>query len=148
MPEYQFRDRDLGLSHEGVHLLRNGFNYKTIPFKEIQKTEFKKGNVLKNRVILLIVGIGVVGFSIYAAISLYDSFYSPDVYRIYIEELLVPILPFFMGAYALYAVLRKEEVIVFHGEKRYTFSLKSFIKEGKMEEIRAFLKEKGLAPAR
>jgi len=48
MNNYDFTSKDFALSAEGVHLLRNGFNHKTISFYDVEKATFKRAADTKN----------------------------------------------------------------------------------------------------
>lgn len=124
MPDYLFKDRHLGLSSESVHLLRNGYNHTTIPWSDISSAEIDRGNVLKNKRLLLIIGLGLVGLAINLTIQLISNYLNDSVRIFYIEGILVPLFPFLIGGYSIYAVVRKEPVIIFRGEKKFSFSIK------------------------
>ncbi|MCE7996872.1 MAG: hypothetical protein HEP71_33230 [Roseivirga sp.] len=142
MPDYKFHDNHLGLSDEGIHLLRNGYNYKTLDFKEIGRVEIKKGNALKNRLVLLIIGLGMIGFSIFFVVRLISLFNSDAYFRISIQEILIPLFPFLLGSYCLYAIAKKETILKINGPKTQKFSLSSFEKNGELESLKAYLKTK------
>ena len=45
---YDIHAKDFALSADGVHLLRNRFNYKTISFNDINAAGFKRAVETKN----------------------------------------------------------------------------------------------------
>jgi hypothetical protein len=143
MKTYLFHNKELGLSEEGIHLLRNGFNYETIAYSDINHVEILKGNALKNRMILLIAGLGLIGFGIYLILGIVDVF-GPEsqVRTVYIEGLLLPILPFLIGSYCLYAALKKETILIISGKKKAKCSLATFEKSDQLNEIQKLLKSK------
>lgn len=142
MTDYKFRDRHLGLSDKGIHLLRNGFNYKTLDYGQVSHAEIKKGNALKNRLVLFILGLGLIGFSIFFIFRLIDLFNSDIYFRISIEEILIPLFPFLLGGYSVYAVSKLETILIVSGVKKAKFSLKEFEKNGERESMKRFLATK------
>jgi hypothetical protein len=48
MTNYDIESKDFALSPEGIHLLRNRFNYKTIDFSDINKATFTRAADTKN----------------------------------------------------------------------------------------------------
>lgn len=138
MPDYKFHDNHLGLSDEGIHLLRNGYNYKTLNYGEVGRVEIKKGNALKNRSVLLIAGLGMIGFSVYFVFRFIGLFNSGEHFRISIEEILIPLFPFLLGNYCLYAIAKKETILAINSPKKLKFSLSSFEKSGDLASLKAY----------
>ena len=143
MSDYVLADRHLGLSDDGVHLLRNGFNHTTIPWSDISSAKIKRGNALKNKAVLLIIGIGLIALTVYLTVGLIDT-YLNTYSTIYIEGILIIVFSLLLGCYCIFAVLKKEQVLIFEGSKTHTFSLKAIHKEGKADLLSSFLKAKAL----
>jgi hypothetical protein len=64
MEEYYFKTRDLGVSITGLHLIRNGFNYKTYRYSDISSFEIGRGKEIKNWIVLLIVGTVLMAIAV------------------------------------------------------------------------------------
>ncbi len=143
MATYNFETRDFGLSETGIHLLRSRFNYKTYPFSEIDSLIVEKGKELKNWLVILIFGIALTSFSIYYSAVLYSVLNDEKTQRIYIEELLIPLIPFLLGLYCLYASTRNVTIlrITTKTNKKDKLSLYSIKKENKLDDLIQFLKE-------
>lgn len=143
MPDYKFHNKNLGLSDDGIHLMRNGFNYKTLSYSEVSRVEITRGNALKNRLVLMIAGLAMTGLSIFLILRIIDIF-SPDsnVSRVSVEGLLIPVFPLLLGVYCIYAVSKKETILIVTGNKKSKFSLTGFEKAGQLESIKSFLSQK------
>jgi len=74
MTNYDIESKDFALSQQGIHLLRNRFNYKTVNFHGIQKATFTRAADTKNVVLILIVGALFVAFAVYQAVGVYEDF--------------------------------------------------------------------------
>jgi len=104
--EYIFESENFGLSEDSFHLLRSRFNYKTYKNDEVRQLVVERGRLVNNWFVILTLGIVLIGFSLYYAYRLYYLLESGQISRIYIEEIVIPVIPFFMGIYSLYASLR------------------------------------------
>jgi hypothetical protein len=141
MSKYNFQTEKAGFSNEGLHLLRNRFNFKTIPYKEIQSIEIMQGWVMNNWLVLLLFGLILVVFAFSAALSLYLNYIDPDVHIIYTEHILMILLPLMMGFFTIYSALQRGEVLwVLYGSKRLKFPLRALHKSGKREQFLQFLR--------
>ena len=98
MTTYDFELTDFALSENGIHFLRNGFNYKTIAYHDLDRALIKRGIEIKNSFLSLLVGTALVSFSLFKCISLYKEFSDPTVYRFYIESILLPLFPDIIGS--------------------------------------------------
>ena len=143
MFQYKYTSNDFALSDEGVHLLRNGFNYKTINFDEVKQVSIKKAVAVKNPILSLIFGIFFVFLSIIQFFRVYLLFQDPTASNIYIESIVVAVLPLFVGLYMVYVSFKKELLLLVATESRTTkLSVKAFQTQGKLEEVEAFISEK------
>src|SRR5215475_14273916 len=59
MPPYHLQSEDFALSDEGVHLLRSGFNFKTIPYNEIKQATLRRDVEIKRPLIILCLGLAM-----------------------------------------------------------------------------------------
>ena len=141
MSKYQFSNKSFGLSDEGFHLLRNGFNYQTIAWSDVVSTQIKKGNSLKNRPLLLVLGASMVAFAIYYVLRIVLFFQSEAGGTFFIQELLIPIFPLLVGGYMLVAALKTELIIELRAKKVYKSALKG-IDENDVQSLTAYLKGK------
>jgi hypothetical protein len=140
---YDIESKDFALSSEGIHLLRNRFNYKTISFYDIHKATFTKAVETKNVVLTLIVGALLVAFAVFQAIGVYEEFYDPSVHHIYIESILLPVLPLLVGFYCVYLGVKKIPLLIIELEnEKHKLSLRDIIDSGRMEALETYLKER------
>lgn len=143
MSNYDFESKDFALSAEGVHLLRNRFNYKTIDFYDIDKAILTKAAETTNGALCLIAGCLLIAFAIYYAVGIYNDFYNPSVYHIEIQNIVIPVLPLLCGFYCIYIAVKKVPLLVLESKnKQHKFSLKGMIDAGRIDNLRAYLKGK------
>ncbi|MGB3849294.1 MAG: hypothetical protein WA958_04955 [Tunicatimonas sp.] len=138
---YHFETEEFGLSDEGVHLLRSRYNYDTIAYQQIMNVRIEKDKELNNWLAILIIGIGFLVFSVYYAIKMYLAIQGNHVRTIYIEYLLVPVIPFMLGGYCVYAATRSSKVLKIRTtkDKRKKLSLASVEKQGTIDEFVTFI---------
>ena len=140
---YKFETEQFGLSDEGIHYLRNRFNYKTINYDTIESIEIKKGKDLKNWLWVITIGLALLTFVIYDLISIYLLLNSDTTYVIYIEILLIPLIPLLLWLYSVIRSLRVTEVIVGRSRnENFHLSLRKIIKENQFDEFEKYIKEK------
>ncbi len=107
MAPHDITTTDFALSENGIHLLRDGYNYKTIGWHSIDKAIIKNGPEIKNPFLSLAAGLALIILAGMKAISLYWDFTDPALHRIYIESILLPLFPALIGVYFLYACFKK-----------------------------------------
>lgn len=143
MANYDIVSNDFALSDEGIHLLRNRFNYRTINFYEVQKATFTKAVDTRNPVFTIIAGVLLIAFAVYQAIGVFEDFNDPTVHHIYIQSILLPVLPILTGFYCIYISIKKVPLlIIVLDEEKYKLSLQGFISAGRLEVVEKYLKEK------
>lgn len=135
---FNFQTAEFAISTESFHFLRNGFNYKTLNSHEVKELILEKGRQVNNWLLILLIGIGLVGFSIYYSYTLF--FYVTDNETsdpIYIESFVIPIIPMFLGLYSLFISLTTGPILrmVLHSNKSRHFPLAKTKKEGKIETL-------------
>jgi hypothetical protein len=138
---YQFETNNFGLNSEAIHLLRNRFNYKSIPLKDIDKLSIKKGPDINNWLIALLVGLSLISFALYETVTLIEMFYSEDVHVIYVQRIILPFLPALIGIYLLVLSLRRTTILqIMYGSEKHQFSLMEIIKKDSLENFISHLK--------
>ncbi|MBX2844341.1 MAG: hypothetical protein KTR26_21425 [Flammeovirgaceae bacterium] len=141
--KYEFENKYFGISDQGIHLLRNRFNYNTFQNSELEELRIEKGKLINNWIVVFIIGTIFIGFSLFYSIQLFELLTSDQFFRIYIEEILVPVIPFLLGIYAAYASLKTGPVlkIILRGGKTNSFPLTDLKKENKIDEFVELLKK-------
>jgi len=143
MNNYDIQSKDFALSPQGIHLLRNRFNYKTINYDDIRKAAFARAVETKNVVITLIVRILLITFAVYNAIGVYENFHDPTVHRIYIESIVLPVLPVLLGLYCIYIAVKKVPSLLIELEnQKHKLSIQDIYKAGQVQVLETYLKEK------
>ncbi len=138
-----FETSDFGVSETGIHLLRSRFNYETVKFSDISKAEIVKGKELNNWWVIFLFGVLLLSFSHSIIEATYEYFMKPSGI-IYIEQIALPIIPTIFGVYCIYVSLQNGFVLKFqsYGGRNYKYPLRSFIKDGKFDDFRIFMKSK------
>lgn len=139
MKVYKYETDQFGLTSEGIHLLRSRYNYETIPVGQIDKIRFERSQLVNNWALLFVAGLASVAFAVYYTFILVDVFNDDTIHRIYIEEIMVPFLPFGFGLFMIYSSLRTGTMMIVHYKnKKKRFSLEKLRKEGRLQD---FIKE-------
>ena len=144
MSNYHFETREFGVSDNGIHLLRSKFNYETIEFNQVDTLTIEKGKELNNWIVILIIGLALVSFSAWYSLRLFNIIDNHEVNVIYIEEILVPLIPLMLGGYCLYSSTRNGTILRIRTIKNKAdkFPLKEIEKENKVRPFEEFLKGK------
>tara|TARA_R110000796_G_scaffold77585_1_gene173296 strand:- start:18992 stop:19423 length:432 start_codon:yes stop_codon:yes gene_type:complete len=138
MANYLFQNRDFGITELGIYLLRNGYNYKTLPFSDISSVEITRGNVLKNRMLLIIIGSGMLLFACYHFFRIYIFFNTAVGESFNVEEILIPFSLLTLGTYILYASFKQELILKVCAGQQFKFSIKDL----DTVELTSYLKQK------
>jgi hypothetical protein len=140
---YTYEAEKFAVSENGLHLLRNRFNYETIPWNAIDTIEVHDGKDLKNWLWVLAVG---AAFSVYAVWDIFQILYifkDPNTFLIYVERLVLPVIPLSLGVYSIFIALRNTRVMTIKGaSKTYFLSLRYLIKSNRYSEFIAFMQKK------
>ena len=143
MNEYDFEGRDFALSNKGIHLLRSRYNYKTIEYDDIQKAIIKRGVEISNAFVVLILGILLSAFALYQAWTVIQFFLSNEGGTIYIETIVLPVIPGILGIYLLYLAAKKGLILTIQSNNgNRKMRLNEFVKSNKINDLRIFLGEK------
>ena len=140
---YDFEATDFALSNKGVHLLRSRYNYKTIEYENIEKATIKRGPEINNVIVVFVLGIGLVAFALFQSLYILGLFKNPDVHVIYIESIVLPVLPGLLGFYLLYVATKKGTILIIEtSSTKQKLRLRDFIKSNRMEDLRNYLSRK------
>jgi hypothetical protein len=138
--KYTFATDQFGVNEAGVHLLRSRYCYKTIPYATVDNITITKGKPIKNWLILLAFGTACLLFSVYYALVIID-FFETGSGRIYIEEIVVPVIPALMGGFAILAALKTAPIaVVRHGGSKLVFDLTPLAKQSELTLFIDYLK--------
>jgi len=143
MTNYDVESKDFALSRQGIHLLRHRFNYKTISFYDIDKAAFTKGVETKNVMLSLIAGALLIAFAVYQVIGVNEDFHDPSVHQIYVESIVLPVLPLLLGSYCIYIAVKKIPLLIIGlKSEKHKLSLRDIINTGGLEALKTNLREK------
>ncbi len=140
--EYHYTTNQLGISDEGIHFLRNRFEYKKIPFSQIEKVELKKGMQLNNWYVIFFVGVALLSTGIYLGLGIFNALQNPghNLRSLRIVYLLfIPIV----GGYFVYESLQYGLILElkYNREKKKCFHLKRLTPESR-QKFSEFMKAK------
>jgi len=140
---YTYEAEKFAVSENGLHLLRNRFNYETISWNTIDTVEVRDGKDLRNWLWVLFVGVALAGYAVYDIFHILFIFNDPDTHVIYVERLVIPVIPLSLGLYSIFIALRNTRVMVIKGAtKTYSLSLRYLIKRNQYSEFISFMQKK------
>ncbi|UOQ54481.1 hypothetical protein [Hymenobacter cellulosivorans] len=140
MLPYQFYTDEFGLDEHTIYFLRNRFRYASLPLAEA--TFFvQRGADIRNWRLMLAFGVGLIGFGLWYGGLVLDFFRSGEGGRIYIEEIVVPVIPVLLGVFAVVMALRRGPTLRVQqvGGSSRTVSLRAVEKNGRLGRLLAFL---------
>jgi len=144
--KYAFHTNQFGINPEGVHLLRNNFNYQLIPFIAINSITIRKGKDFRNWPLMLAVGLIFMAFAVYHTMNIVDFFQSDRGGTYYLETLILPFFPALFGVLLVVLSFRTTMGIeLVTDDKKHWLSLRSFVKAGSMADFATYLRS--LVPA-
>ncbi len=107
MGTYKFETDQFGITDKGIHLLRSRFNYQTIEFDTVDEIILEKGKQIANWFVAFIIGIVFFFGGSYLIGKVFHTFLFVNTHHVFSpEQILLPILPMFLGAYAIYFSLK------------------------------------------
>jgi hypothetical protein len=140
---YAFQAEKFAVSENGLHLLRNEFNYETIPWTGIETVQVRNGKDLRNWLWVLFIGAVLTIYAVWDIIHILFIFKDPNTRQIYIERLVIPVIPLALGLYSILISVRNTRVMVIKNtSKTYFLSLRYLVKNNKYPEFIAFMQKK------
>jgi hypothetical protein len=143
MLPYHFQSEDFALSEDGIHLLRNKFNFKTISYDQVTNATMQKAVEIKRPMVILVAGILMLVFAVKQILWVFWMFNNPHESRIYIESIVVPVIPGLLGIYCVYSAIRKGPVLTVAADKAtYKLRLRAIEKGNQLPELTKYLDAK------
>ena len=135
--DYLFETNEFGLSNDSFHLLRSRYNFKTYSNQDIASLSIENGKQINNWILVLIIGVSLISFTIFYSIKLFYFMTDEQTRTIYIEQIVIPVLPFLVGIYCLFVSLKKGPIIRVQLRNGRTkgFPLSKVQKENQMESL-------------
>ena len=143
MNNYLFQSTEFAVSDNGIHLLRSGFNYKTIRWGEVDSIKIRKGKELHNSWIIFLLGFILFAAGAYLTIRTVDILVHKEHAERYVKMLLFLLIPF-IGVYFVYNSMRTGIVmsISYADYKREMFPLNEIIKQNRLNEFKSLMTAK------
>jgi hypothetical protein len=139
---YTFQAEKFALTDDSLHLLRNGFNYETIPLHAIESIEIRDGKDLKNWLWVLFIGLALTIYALWDVFQILFILNDENTHHIYVERLLIPIIPFSLGVYSIFIALRNTRVMIVKASaKTYYLSLRHIVNNKQFIEFTGYLKQ-------
>jgi len=144
MNQYVYETTEFGLSDQGIHLLRSRFNYETIPFADIETATIEKGKELNHWIAILSFGIILVAIALFYILRAMHVVGNHEVRVIYIEQIVIPVIPLLLGGYCLYSSTRNGIVLRIKtaSNKNEKFPLKEIEKANDLSGLQQYLKDR------
>ena len=141
--KYQLFSDQFGINTQGIHLLRNRFNYESISFNEVYSSSIKRGKEFKNWKTMMFVGVLFFSFAIFHIFNLWIFFNSNVGGTFYIESFLIPFFPIVIGSTLIYLSFRNSIGLEINTvKKRYWLSLRKIEKEDQLNEFKKYIRTK------
>jgi hypothetical protein len=140
--QYLFKTSDFGVSDAGIHLLRNEFNYLTIPWDEINSLKIEKGKVHHNWFLVFLLGTVILIPGLYVSMKVVETLFYEEISRAYRMMTLF----FFpcLGVHIIWNSLKTGLLlrIRYSFDKKDMFPLKEIIQGKKLNEFKSLLNHK------
>jgi hypothetical protein len=150
MSIYKFTTDQFGISESGIHLLRSGYNYKTIVFSEMESISIGRGKQISNWVVALAFGMLLVFVGLYVWIHAFHAyFFRDDVHVFYVEQFAFPVIPLIIGSYAIFVSLKNGATLrVTVNSKTMSFPVEKLRKWGQIDELITFFHNQELTKSK
>ncbi len=141
--DYKFKTEQFGLTDKGIHFLRNGYNYQTIEYSQINYAEISKGKELNNWFIIFLIGVILIIPAIFITIPIVEAFQKGDMSGRQIRIVLLFFIPV-VGGYFVYSSLQSGTILSIHygPDKKSRYSLNQILKRNEMKDFKLFLADK------
>jgi hypothetical protein len=140
MSTYYFQTNEFGVSDNGIHLLRSGFHYKTIPWHEVNSVRIEKGNELHNWWVIFLLGTVLLAVGCYLSFQTIDILINKEYPARIVKMLMFLQIPC-VGIYFVYNSLKTGTIlrIKYGSNKEEKFALREIIKENRLAEFKSLL---------
>ena len=132
------------IDEQGIDLLKNYRVYQHIEYQEINQIELKRGHLITNWIIPLIIGLLIITGSIILIVNTFPIVANHNTsslsFRNYLLIEISPCILLIGGLILTYQAFRKSVIIIIStAAKKHKIALKEFEKENKVQEVIAFL---------
>jgi hypothetical protein len=140
MNNYLFQSAEFAVSDNGIHLLRSGFNYKTIRWGEVDSIKIRKGKELNNSWIIFLFGLIVLTTGAYLTIRTVDILVHKEPAERYVKMLLFLLIPV-IGVYFVYNSMRTGIImsVNYSAHKKEMFPLNEIIRQNRLNEFKSLM---------
>ena len=150
MTSYKFVTDQFGISDNGIHMLRSGFNYETIEFTKVQEISVTKGRQISNWVVALVFGLMLTCAGLFVLYHvLYEYFIGTKVHVFYVQQFAFPIIPLIIGTYTIFVSLRNGLILkISVDSKTKKLPIEKLSKKSQIDELIVFLNQNNLTKSK
>ena len=143
MNNYLFQSTKFAVSDNGIHLLRSGFNYKTIRWNEVDSIKIRKGKELNNSWIVFLLGLILLTVVAFLTIRTVDILVNEEYAEQYVKMLLFLIIAF-IGVYFVHNSMRTGTImrVNYAAHKKEMFPLNEIIQQNRLNEFKSLMTAK------
>lgn len=143
MNNYLFQSTKFAVSDNGIHLLRSGFNYKTIRWNEVDSIKIKKGKELNNSWIVFLLGLILLTVVAFLTIRTVDILMHEEHAGQYVKMLLFLLIAF-VGVYFVHNSMRTGIMmsVNYAAHKKEMFQLNEIIQQNRLNEFKSLMTAK------
>lgn len=143
MNNYLFQSTKFAVSDNGIHLLRSGFNYKTIRWNEVDSIKIKKGKELNNSWIVFLLGLILLTVVAFLTIRTVDILMHEEHAEQYVKMLLFLLIAF-VGVYFVHNSMRTGIMmsVNYAAHKKEMFQLNEIIQQNRLNEFKSLMTAK------
>ena len=144
MTSYNFKTREFAVSDVGIHLLRSGYNYQTVPFSHIKQIIIEKGKETPNWIGVFLLGTAILYAAVDFSMISIDNFVYGNAGAGHAKLLVFLLLLGCAGGTFVHSSLRHGVIvrIIYGSGKHDRFPLKEIIDQGKFGDLLFMLQSK------
>jgi hypothetical protein len=142
-----FESPYIKINEHGIDLIKNYQVDKHIDYREIDMIVFKKGHLINNRILTIVLSFLLTGFTLFWSLKstiTFDFHNIPPYNRMYIaSRLIIPWLLFIGSSIWMYLATKHSPVILINTyTKKYKIALKEFKENDTINDLIDFLAER------
>lgn len=138
---FQFETDEFGVSSDGIHLLRNGFNYRTVLWKEVRIARITKGKEAHNWLILFFIGVVILFFSVDTIFQVSETFLYKGLNMQSARLIFSLVMMSLLGVFFVINSIRSGTLLILEARAlNIKLPLGPIVQEKRLTEFKRFLK--------
>jgi hypothetical protein len=140
---YHFSTNEFGISDQGIHFLRSGYNYETIKFSKIDSIRIEKGMEHHNWIVIFIIGALLFSAGLYTSGSLLDAILEENVSGKSAKGWFAFAMIAMLGFWFVSNSVRSGTILwIQYDGKRLKFPLREIVQQKELSSFIEFLSQK------